>query len=555
MKRIGLLPKFGAILALSFIGLMIPLNILQYADLQRSAVASFEQELEINTELVALALARPVYEFNTTTIESLLDSFLVNESIVSIDVLDDSDKSVVQKSIAGRASSAHLTREHDLSYQGEKIGKVVLTFSVKVRQSLEAGIALHMRSMLLKTTLLSFAIVFLLSVALYRIILLRIRQVDLALGEIAEGAGDLTRHLKADSSDEIGSLARHFNTFVSNLRTIVSGMKIAHAELAGFGKKLGKSAEEMENVSLDIGEKVAECRDGTAHQAASVGDASGAVEEIAKNLESLGKMIANQAASITEASASIEEMIGNIATVSKSIGLISAQFDLLAAASEEGKATQATTVERIAQIANRSKNLLETNGVIAAIASQTNLLAMNAAIEAAHAGEAGKGFSVVADEIRRLSENTAEQSKTIGGELRSVQEAISEVVTASGVSEATFSKVASQIIAIDSLVREVSLGMKEQGSASSEILEALRLMNEITAQVREGSVEMELGNKTILEEMAKLRDLASKIGGTMKSMVGSAEAMGETANNSSSLVVSTLSTIGVLEEAIDRFKV
>ncbi len=555
MRNIGLLPKFGAILAASFVGLLLALNLLQYLDLERGAARNFERELAANTQLVALAFAKPVYEFNKPMILTLLDSFLANESIASIQVLDDSGKLVGEKGAEGRATAESLARELVLEYQGEKIGKVVLSFSTSVRQKLESQVGAQIRSMLLRTSVVSFIIVLVLSVVLYRLIIRRIKQVDDALGEIAEGAADLTRQLKADSKDEIGSLARHFNTFAGNLRSIVLSMKAAHVELGSFGKDLGQSAATMEESSRDIDGKVAATRLGAARQVESVGEASGAVDRIASNLDGLARLIESQAASITQASAAIEEMIGNIGAVSGSIETMSGQFGLLASASEEGREAQSSTVDRISQIATHSEALFEANEVIATIASQTNLLAMNAAIEAAHAGEAGKGFAVVADEIRRLAEDASEQSDTIGGSLAKVQSAISEVVRASGVSASTFDAVASRIRDIDSLVQEVSRGMKEQGSATGEILEALRSMNEITAQVREGSVEMGSGNRRILEEMAKLREAASNIDMTMAGLVDAAGSIGAAAKESSSIVKDTLTTIKVMSSSISRFKV
>jgi methyl-accepting chemotaxis protein len=382
-----------------------------------------------------------------------------------------------------------------------------------------------------------------------------LRETAREIKTMAEGDADLAKTLPVRRRDEVGELAANFNAFVAKLRGIIAGLKEAHDELGSFGDELGRSSEETVLASKDIAQNIYAVCEGTAGQTESVAGASSAVAQVARNIESLERMILEQASSITEASASIEEMVGNIGSVSSSIGKMSEQFGLLAASSEEGKSTQTTTAERIAQIAERSRSLLEANEVIAAIASQTNLLAMNAAIEAAHAGEAGRGFSVVADEIRRLSETAGEQSRSIGGELASVQGAIAELVAASRASEGAFARVAERIAGTDYLVHELSRAMREQADASAEILEALRSMNEITSKVREGSAEMSAGNASILAEMVRLREMAGNINVSMSSMVGSSESIGEAAAKSSGLAAATLATIGKMRAAISRFSV
>lgn len=212
-------------------------------------------------------------------------------------------------------------------------------------------------------------------------------------------------------------------------------------------------------------------------------------------------------------------------------------------------------VEKIARIAGRSHSLLEANEVIAGIASQTNLLAMNAAIEAAHAGEAGKGFSVVADEIRRLSETAAEQSRGIGGELRLVGEVINEVVASAGQSESSFEELAALITDTGALIREVHLAMQEQNEASRQALDAIRQMNEITGEVRKGSAEMSLGNKTILGEMARLLDMARTIESRIGELAEAALRIEGDAQLSAENAESTKATIATMEENIGRFKV
>ena len=131
-------------------------------------------------------------------------------------------------------------------------------------------------------------------------------------------------------------------------------------------------------------------------------------------------MIESQSAGVSQASVAVEEMIGNISSVNNSMDKMASSFDTLSYNAQTGFTKQQDVNERIKQIESQSQMLLEANIAIANIAEQTNLLAMNAAIEAAHAGEAGKGFSVVADEIRNLSETSSKQSKTIGQQIGKV---------------------------------------------------------------------------------------------------------------------------------------
>ena len=375
------------------------------------------------------------------------------------------------------------------------------------------------------------------------------------INQIAEGNADLTQTLKVTSNNEIGALGDGFNRFMEKLRTIISGVKDSKETLEGVRVALQERIEGNNGAIKAILGDLSQIDLQMQNQAGSVSQTATAVEEISKNIESLEHMIESQASGVSQASAAVEEMIGNINSVNGSVGFMADSFDGLTQKANEGITLQQDVNLRIEKINEQSKALQDANKTILAIASETNLLAMNAAIEAAHAGAAGRGFSVVADEIRKLSETSSAQSKKIGDELKGIQNSINDVVDASQKSSQSFAAVSDSISTTQQLVMQIKAAMEEQQEGSKQIGEALKLMNDNTSEVRAASQEMSVGNKAILAEINQLRDTTDVIKSSMHQISSSAEKINESSEALNEISGSVHYTVDQIGSQIDLFTV
>lgn len=340
----------------------------------------------------------------------------------------------------------------------------------------------------------------------YQTMLLRDR-----VDELSKAEGDLSRTITLINFDPIGEIADRFNEFVAGLARIVTEIRTFAAELAETGDELSAQIEQTAHMIEQSDTNIDAITKEIGNQADSVSASTTSVEQISAGISSLESLISEQAAGVQQSSAAVEQMVANIASITSNLENVVRIFQQLIQASDVGKEKLGFVHGEIQAVAEQSARLEKANQLIFNIAAQTNLLAMNAAIEAAHAGDAGRGFAVVADEIRKLAEDSTARSKEIKTELKATTDVIASVVEAAGEADKAFDNVRGLIEKTDQLEREVMSSMEEQRTGSSEVLTALSTINGITGKVQVAAGDMGTSSSAVGTQMQNLLKLTDSI--------------------------------------------
>ena len=291
------------------------------------------------------------------------------------------------------------------------------------------------------------------------------------------------------------------------------------------------------------------------NQSASVTETNSTMEQISANIDKVSDHVERQSGSVVQSSSAIEEMIANIQSVTNTTIKNIENVNELIEASDVGRTGMQEVASDIQEIARESEGLLEINSVMQNIASQTNLLSMNAAIEAAHAGEAGKGFAVVADEIRKLAENSGEQSKTISTVLKKIKASIDKIMVSTDNVLKKFEAIDRGVNLVADQEKNIRNAMEEQSQGSKQILEAIGNVNEITRQVKSGSQEMLEGSKEVIRESRNLGKVTMELTGSINEMADDTDHINSAVIRVNDLSDKTRKDIDLLVQEVSRFKV
>jgi methyl-accepting chemotaxis protein len=380
-----------------------------------------------------------------------------------------------------------------------------------------------------------------------------ILKVARALEIVAEG--DLTQSVNVDTKDEIGDLTRDFNYTMDKIKNLVKNVKREADVLSEIGNSLASNMTQTAAAVNEITANIQSIKGRVINQSASVTETHATMEQVVVNINKLNGHVENQSHNVSQASSAIEEMVANINSVTDTLVKNSGNVKTLTEASEVGKSGLQEVATDIQEIARESDGLLEINAVMENIASQTNLLSMNAAIEAAHAGEAGKGFAVVADEIRKLAESSGEQSKTIGAVLKKIKGSMDKITHSTENVLTKFEAIDSNVKVVSQQEENVRNAMEEQGQGSKQILEGVGNVNEITRQVKGGSNEMLEGAKEVIHESNNLEKATQEITNGINEIASGADQINVAVNHVNAISAKNREGIDTLIREVSRFKV
>ena len=382
-----------------------------------------------------------------------------------------------------------------------------------------------------------------------------IKEFTAILKDISEGEGDLTRKIEVSSRDEIGLMAEYFNSTFAKIRQLVATVQNQSNMLGSVGSNLSSNMTETAAAINQISANIKSIKSQTINQAASVTETSSTMEQISMGISRLNSLIGEQSSNISQSSSIINSLIQNIDGATKTLIHNTENINRLAETSESGKVALDKITNAIEEVANESRSLMEISSVIQNIASETNLLAMNAAIEAAHAGETGKGFAVVADEVRKLAESSSAQTKTIESALKKITASISVVTAYSTEVVEKFTSIEQEVNNVSNQEERIRSTMEQTSENSKEVLHSITMLNDITQKVQKSSVEMLEGSNQITHEAKNMNTITQEITGGMNEMATGADQITEAVNTVNTLTVDTQNSINALNTEVNKFKV
>ncbi|HOY22598.1 MAG TPA: methyl-accepting chemotaxis protein [Cellvibrio sp.] len=492
MVQKSLLTKFMATLFGIMIGISVIVAIANYHFATKKLQTNFDADEAAMIELTNSSIKEAVFAYDFDQVKAIAKSLVNTDLITAVVVTDHRNQELANenenKNDDKKNDDLIVAKGVEITYNNAKIGSYDITFSKRAMQATLRNQSINNIIVVICLLLATLIAVYLL---MQKLVLQPVAEVTRSLSSIADGGGDLTRRLSTESRDEVAALAHNFNRVLEHIAHIIRNV-------VNVNEKVRQNVSTMSHATESTVTS-------TSQQLREIELVATAVEELSASANEIARH-AGDTAERTNATSILAEQGNEIVNTSlENVNRLTIQIE--------------STAQKIQVLKNNSVNIGSVMEVIRTIAEQTNLLALNAAIEAARAGEQGRGFAVVADEVRSLAQKTRSSTEEIESIIVQLQRAADEAHQAMNTSTAAardtidtaskvggaLDKIRSNISVINDMNHQIATASHQQSSVANEVSKNVTAIHALSEKVSANAQIVNTSGSQLSQESAELQ--------------------------------------------------